>query len=178
VTLAPLACRGSYVHATTWGRYIARTGREQLCKRRSTELQILPPLLYECRWLAQWDAPSRLWESQLIALRETRTLRSPELSTKFTRHVPIDRPAGVCLNVARGDAVMHRAKRVAEPVDDYFLITKLVGPRTRPIRWTWQIRRRSMPLRVKYDGEEYATAQDARLAGETALKDLLQRLRT
>lgn len=124
------------------------------------------------------DAPSRLWESQLIALRETRTLRSPELSTKFTRHVPIDRPAGVCLNVARGDAVMHRAKRVAEPVDDYFLITKLVGPRTRPIRWTWQIRRRSMPLGVKYDGEEYATAQDARLAGETALKDLLQRLRT
>ena len=55
-------------------------------------------------------------ESQVIALRETRTLRSPELSTKFTRHVPIDRPAGVCLNVARGDAVMHRAKRVAEPV--------------------------------------------------------------
>ena len=113
-------------------------------------------------------------ESQVIALRETRTLRSPELST--TRHVPIDRPAGVCLNVARGDAVMHRAKRVAEPVDDYFLITKLVGPRTRPIRWTWQIRRRSKPLGDKYDGEEYATAQDARLAGETALKDLLRSL--
>ena len=68
---------------------------------------------------------------------------------------------------------MHRAKRVAEPRNDYFVITKLVGPRTRPIRWTWQIRRRSMPLSVKYDGEEYATAQDARLAGEKALKEFL-----
>ena len=82
-------------------------------------------------------------------------------------------PAGVCLNVP-GGAIMHRAKRVEEPLNDYFVITKLVGPRTRPIRWTWQIRRRSMPLGVKYDGEEYATAQDARLAGETALKDLLR----
>jgi hypothetical protein len=70
--------------------------------------------------------------------------------------------------------MMHRAKRVTEPLNDYFVITKLVGPRTRPIRWTWQIRRRSKPLGVKYDGEEYATAQDARLAGETALKDLLR----
>jgi hypothetical protein len=73
-------------------------------------------------------------------------------------------------------AIMHRAKRIEEPLKDYFVITKLVGPRTRPIRWTWQIRRRSKPLDVKYDGEEYATAQDARLAGETALKDLLRNL--
>ena len=80
------------------------------------------------------------------------------------------------MTVAWGDAVMHRAKRAAEPLNDYFVITKLVGPRTRPIRWTWQIRRRSKPLDVKYDGEEYATAQDARLAGETALKDLLRNL--
>jgi predicted DNA-binding ribbon-helix-helix protein len=72
-----------------------------------------------------------------------------------------------------GGAIMHRAKRVAEPLNDYFVITKLVGPRIRPIRWTWQIRRRSMPLSVKYDGEEYATAQDARLAGEKALKEFL-----
>jgi hypothetical protein len=27
------SCRGNYAHATTWGRYIARTGTEQLCKR-------------------------------------------------------------------------------------------------------------------------------------------------
>jgi predicted DNA-binding ribbon-helix-helix protein len=55
-----------------------------------------------------------------------------------------------------GGAIMHRAKRVAEPLNDYFVITKLVGPRIRPIRWTWQ-----------------ATAQDARLAGEKALKEFL-----
>ena len=32
-------------------------------------------------------------------------------------------PAGVCLNVV-GGAVMHRAKRVAEPRNDYFVIIK------------------------------------------------------
>jgi hypothetical protein len=73
---------------------------------------------------------------------------------------------------------MHRAKRAAEPLNDYFVITKLVGARTRPIRWTWEIRRRSMPLGVKYDGEPYATAQDARLAGEAALKDILRNLQS
>jgi hypothetical protein len=71
---------------------------------------------------------------------------------------------------------MHRAKRVAEPLGDYFVITKLVGRRTRPIRWTWEIRRRSKLLGVKYEGEEYATAQDARLAGEKALSELLHNL--
>ena len=76
---------------------------------------------------------------------------------------------------------MHRAKRVAEPLNNYFVITKLVGPRTRPIRWTWEIRSRStgeirrgsMSL-IKKGGEEYATAQDAKLAGETALKEILK----
>jgi hypothetical protein len=33
-----------------------------------------------------------------------------------------------------------------------------------------------MPLGVKYDGEEYATAQDARLAGEKVLSELLHDL--
>ena len=81
---------------------------------------------------------------------------------------------------------MHRTKRVAEQLTDYFVITKLVGPRTRPIRWTWEIRRRStseirrgsISLGIKYGGEEYATAQDARLAGETALIELLHSLKT
>ena len=78
---------------------------------------------------------------------------------------------------------MHRAKRAAQPGNDYFVITKLV-PRIRPIRWTWEIRHRStlqirgssMSVGIKYGGEKYATAQDARLAGETALKDLLRDL--
>ena len=37
---------------------------------------------------------------------------------------------------------MDRTKRVAEPRNDYFVVTKLV-PRIRPIRWTWEIRHRS-----------------------------------
>ena len=74
-----------------------------------------------------------------------------------------------------GGRVLHRAKRAAELPEDYFVITKLVGPRVRPIRWTWEIRRRSQ-LGVKYDGEGYATAQDARLAGEKALSELLHDL--
>ena len=35
-------------------------------------------------------------------------------------------PAGVCFNVP-GGAIMHRAKRIEEPLNDYFVITKLVG---------------------------------------------------
>jgi hypothetical protein len=71
---------------------------------------------------------------------------------------------------------LHRAKPVVEPLAEYFVITKLVRPGTLPIRWTWEIQRRSMPLGVKYDGEEYATAQDARLAGEKVLSELLHDL--
>jgi hypothetical protein len=73
---------------------------------------------------------------------------------------------------------MERTKRVAEPLNDYFVITKLVGPRTRPIRWTWEIQRRSKPLGIKSHGDEYATAQDAKLAGETALKVFLHNLQS
>jgi len=70
---------------------------------------------------------------------------------------------------------MHRAAR--RPLaNDYFVIVEFVGPRTRPIRWTWEIRRRSTPLRRKYTGSEYTTAQDAKTAGEKALNDLLQSL--
>jgi hypothetical protein len=68
---------------------------------------------------------------------------------------------------------MHCAKRVAEQFDDYFVIVKRFGqPRARPRRWTWEIRRRSKPLVVQYYGNEFATPQDAKLSGETALKDL------
>ena len=61
--------------------------------------------------------------------------------------------------------------------NDYFVIVKFVGlPRARPKRWTWEIRLRSKQLGVKYEGEEYVTAQDARLAGEKALNELLHDL--
>jgi hypothetical protein len=72
---------------------------------------------------------------------------------------------------------MHRAARRVELAKDYFVIVKLVGPRTRPIRWTWEIRRRSTSLGLKYTaGRDYTTAQDARTAGEKALEELLQGL--
>jgi hypothetical protein len=77
-----------------------------------------------------------------------------------------------------GDGIMHRAKPVAERLDDYFVIVKRCGHHrnTRQTRWTWEIRRRSTPLGVRFDGDEFATPQDARLAGETALSDLLHKL--
>ncbi|MGB9315142.1 MAG: hypothetical protein WCB62_08980, partial [Pseudolabrys sp.] len=60
--------------------------------------------------------------------------------------------------------------------DDYFVVIKrcVAHRKTPQTRWTWGIQRRSKPLGVKFDGDKYATAQDARLAGETALKDLLR----
>ena len=71
---------------------------------------------------------------------------------------------------------MHRSEQRAEKLDDdYFVIIK----RFRRYRsshhagWTWEVRRRSKPIGVKYRGVQYASPDDARLAGETALKDFL-----
>jgi hypothetical protein len=57
-----------------------------------------------------------------------------------------------------------------------FVITKICRdhPRSRTIRWTWEIRRRSKQL--EYAGGEYANPQDARAAGEKALKEIVQQL--
>jgi hypothetical protein len=73
------------------------------------------------------------------------------------------------------ERIMHRAEPVAEKLDDYFVIIKRWArlPRHHRNRWTWEIQRRSKPLRVKYNGNDFATPQDARLAGERALKELL-----
>jgi hypothetical protein len=73
---------------------------------------------------------------------------------------------------------MHRAEPVAEKLDDYFVLIKRCGPRRvkRRIRWTWEIRRRSEPFGVKYDGDDFTTPQEAKLAGEKALKELLHNL--
>ena len=69
---------------------------------------------------------------------------------------------------------MHRAGPVAEKLDDYFVIIKRGGNgRRRARRWTWEIRRRSNPLDVQYSGDDFATAQDAKLAGEKVLKEFL-----
>ena len=56
---------------------------------------------------------------------------------------------------------MHRAKPVAGMLDDYFIIIKRVRDRSHLTRWTWEIQRKSELLGVKYNGNEYVTAQDA-----------------
>jgi hypothetical protein len=75
-----------------------------------------------------------------------------------------------------GDGIMHRAKPVAEKLNDYFVIIKRCGRHPsdqRRTRWTWEIQRRSKPLGIKYNGGNFATPQDAKLAGERALIEFL-----
>jgi hypothetical protein len=56
---------------------------------------------------------------------------------------------------------------------DDFAITKLSGhPGT---RWTGKIGRRSKPLGVKYEGDHFATPQDAKLAGGKGTKGTFDR---
>lgn len=75
--------------------------------------------------------------------------------------------------------IMRRAEPRAEKLDDdYFVIIK----RFRPYRsshhagWTWEVRRRSKPMGIKYRGVKYASPDDAKLAGETAFKDFVRNL--
>jgi hypothetical protein len=79
---------------------------------------------------------------------------------------------------ALGGAIMHRAKPVTEKLNDYFVIIKRGGNgRRRARRWTWEIQRRSKPLSAKFGGNEYATPQEAKRAGEKALKELVTPLK-
>jgi hypothetical protein len=73
-----------------------------------------------------------------------------------------------------GGRIMHRAKPVAEKLDDYFVIIKRFRQHRTARRsgWTWEIRR-TTPRGAKYRGVQYATPQAAKLAGETALRELL-----
>ena len=75
---------------------------------------------------------------------------------------------------------MHRAGSVAGKFyDDYFLIIKRFRRhrRARQTGWTWTIQRRSKPLGVIYSGDNFASSQAAKLAGENELKKLLGDLR-
>jgi hypothetical protein len=54
---------------------------------------------------------------------------------------------------------------------DYFVAITRSGS-----AWSWQIGRRSRPLGVKVVGGSYRTEQAAKLAGERALRDFLERL--
>jgi hypothetical protein len=57
---------------------------------------------------------------------------------------------------------------------DYSLVItsldRLKGP------WGWQIQRKSKPLGIKNYGNDFKTATAARIAGEKALKELLDSL--
>ena len=57
--------------------------------------------------------------------------------------------------------------------NDYVVITRR-DPRLPT--WSWEILRRSTPLGVKPTGHDFKSAMAARLAGESALKDLLHRI--
>lgn len=54
---------------------------------------------------------------------------------------------------------------------DYFL-----GVSPEGFSWAWEIRRRSRPLGVRLVEGSFRTQQAARLAGEKALRDFLERL--
>jgi hypothetical protein len=56
---------------------------------------------------------------------------------------------------------------------DYFVITKRDG---RPPTWEWQILRMSKPLGIRLNGGNFKWECSAKLAGEKALKELLDRL--
>jgi hypothetical protein len=59
---------------------------------------------------------------------------------------------------------------------DYLVITRAAftthNGRWEP-RWVWKIARRSKPLGVKIQGENFSSQRAARAAGQKALKDLL-----
>jgi hypothetical protein len=58
------------------------------------------------------------------------------------------------------------------PENDYFVVI-LPDPSA---GWTWEIRRKSHPLGVKMHAGGFASRDDARLAGESALDAFLRRL--
>jgi len=62
----------------------------------------------------------------------------------------------------------------SDPASDYFVVTK--RPKRHEEQWIWEILRRSTPLGVKICGGGFRTTQAAKLAGEKALKQLLEKI--
>ena len=64
-------------------------------------------------------------------------------------------------------------KRTDILAGDFFVAVK----RRRRLReWSWEIQRRSKPLGVRLDGDGFKSEFAAKLAGEKALRDLLDGL--
>ena len=57
--------------------------------------------------------------------------------------------------------------------DDYFVVTKR---RRRSEEWAWEIQRRSTPMGVSVNGEGFKSEFAPKLAGEKALRELLDSL--
>jgi len=56
-------------------------------------------------------------------------------------------------------------------IADYF-----VGVRREPSSWSWEIHRRSRPMGIRLLGCNFRSEKAARLAGEEALRKLLEHL--
>jgi hypothetical protein len=54
---------------------------------------------------------------------------------------------------------------------DYYVITSRTGER--PDRWSWEIRRKNMPLGIKMVGDGYQSDSAAQFAGKEALANFL-----
>jgi hypothetical protein len=57
--------------------------------------------------------------------------------------------------------------------DDYFVVTKR---QARPEEWAWEIQRRSQPIGVRLHADGFKSEFAAKLAGEKALRELLDGL--
>jgi hypothetical protein len=55
--------------------------------------------------------------------------------------------------------------------NDYHVITSRTGER--PERWSWEIRRKSIPLGIKMTGDGYQSDTAAQFAGKQALAEFL-----
>ena len=55
--------------------------------------------------------------------------------------------------------------------NDYYVITSRAGEQ--PERWSWEIRRKSIPLGIKMVGDGYQSESAAQFAARQALADFL-----
>ena len=58
--------------------------------------------------------------------------------------------------------------------NDYYLVTSRRGEH--PVRWSWEILRKSKPLGIKMTGDGYQSDTAAQFAGKQALAEFLAAL--
>jgi hypothetical protein len=60
------------------------------------------------------------------------------------------------------------------PRNDYYVVTSRTGDN--PVRWNWEIRRKSMPLGIRLTDSGFQSETAAQFAGNKALTDFLAEL--